>query len=288
MLNQQQIECYRTDGYLVVEDVLRDEELKEAHSIIADFVEKSRHISQQDGHFDLEPDHSPEHPKVRRMIGPASYHPFFDGLYRDDRVLDVLTPLIGGGIRAQGDKLNMKPADGGSPVEWHQDFAHYPHTNDDLCAVGIALDDATEENGCMMVVPGSHLGPILDHHQGGHFVGAISPSRDGVDLSVAVPLKMKAGSLSVHHARTLHGSALNTSGKSRKLLLYQYAAVDAWPLGGVGDWEAFNALILRGEPTLDFRSVAMTTRTRLPAGPRAGSGIYELQKTLREKIFAEV
>ena len=99
---------------------------------------------------------------------------------------------------------------------------------------------------------------------------------------------MKAGSLSVHHARTLHGSALNTSGKSRKLLLYQYAAVDAWPLGGVGDWEAFNALILRGEPTLDFRSVAMTTRTRLPAGPRAGSGIYELQKTLREKIFAEV
>lgn len=286
MLNQQQVDSYRANGYLVIEDVLRADELQEAHALIDDFVEQSRQVAEQSGHFDLEPGHTSEQPKVRRMIAPASYHPFFDGLMRDDRVLDILTPLIGAAIRAQGDKLNMKPADGGSPVEWHQDFAHYPHTNDDLCAVGIALDDATEDNGCMMVVPGSHLGPILDHHQDGHFIGAISPARDGLDLSTAVPLKMQAGSLSVHHARTLHGSALNTSGKSRRLLLYQYAAVDAWPLGGVGDWDAFNAQILRGEPTYDFRLVSMTARTRLPASPRSGSGIYELQKTLQEKIFA--
>ena len=103
----------------------------------------SRHVSGQSGHFDLEPGHTPENPKVRRLSSPASYHPFFGGLMRDSRILDLLTPLIGPAIRAQGDKLNMKPADGGSPVEWHQDFAHYPHTNDDLCAVGIALDDAT-------------------------------------------------------------------------------------------------------------------------------------------------
>ena len=77
---------------------------------------------------------------------------------------------------------------------------------------------------------------------------------------------MKAGSLSIHHARTLHGSALNCSGMSRRLLLYQYAAVDAWPLGGVGNWDAFNANILRGAPTYDFRLVSLTARTRLPAG----------------------
>ena len=158
MLTQEQVDFYREHGYLVVEDVLRPDELEEAHAIVDDFVEQSRHVSEQSGHFDLEPGHTPENPKVRRLSAPASYHPFFGGLMRDSRILDLLTPLIGPAIRAQGDKLNMKPADGGSPVEWHQDFAHYPHTNDDLCAVGIALDDATRENGCMMVVPGSHRG----------------------------------------------------------------------------------------------------------------------------------
>ena len=287
MLTQDQIDFYHAEGYLIVADVLRQEELDEAHAIIDDFVEQSRQYSDQSGHFDLEPDHTLENPKVRRMSNPAGYHPLFDSLYRDDRVLDILTPLIGAAIRAQGDKLNMKPAGVGSPVEWHQDFAHYPHSNDDLCAVGIALDDSTEENGCMMVVPGSHKDPTLDHHQDGYFIGAISPERDNIDLATAVPLTLKAGDISIHHAGTLHGSALNTSGRSRKLLLYQYAAVDALPFGGPGDWEVFNALILRGEPTFNFRSTAMTFRTRMPAGARSGGGIYELQKPLQEKVFAE-
>lgn len=286
MLSQAQIEAYRTEGYLIVEDVLQRDEVDQALSIVADFVEKSRLVTAQEGHFDLEPGHTSEHPKVRRMSSPVTYHPLFNQWMRDARVLDILSPLIGPAIRAQGNKLNVKPPQVGSPIEWHQDFAHYPHTNDDLCAVGIALDDATEENGCMMVIPGSHKGPILDHHQDGIFIGAISPQRDDIDLSTAVPLEMKAGSLSVHHARTLHGSALNKSSQWRRLLLYQYAAVDAWPLGGVNDWDAFNEDILCGESTFDFRLESMMTRTRLPAGKRMGGGIYELQRPLQEKIFA--
>jgi ectoine hydroxylase-related dioxygenase (phytanoyl-CoA dioxygenase family) len=103
---------------------------------------------------------------------------------RSDAILDCVAPLIGPGVRFQGDKLNMKTAEVGSPVEWHQDFAFYPHTNDELLAVGIALDDCLLENGCLLVIPGSHKGPVLDHHQDGVFVGAISPSRAGVDLSI--------------------------------------------------------------------------------------------------------
>ena len=286
MLKREQVDFYRVEGYLIGENILSADEVAEANAIVDDFVERSREVAEQGGYFDLEPGHTAAQPKVRRLSAPATYHPFFDGLMRDDRVLDMLASLLGPAIRAQGDKLNMKPGDGGSAVEWHQDFAHYPHTNDDLSAVGIALDDATQENGCMMVVPGSHRGSILDHHQDGYFIGAISPERDGLDMGAAVPLEMAAGSLSVHHARTLHGSAPNHSGRSRRLLLYQYAAVDAWPLGGVGDWDAFNERVLRGEPTFEFRLEAMAVRTRLPAGPRAGGGIYELQRPLKEKVFA--
>jgi hypothetical protein len=54
--------------------------------------------------------------------------------------------LIGPDIRALGNKINLKPGNGSTPVEWHQDFAHHPHTNSDLCAVGIALEQITEES----------------------------------------------------------------------------------------------------------------------------------------------
>ena len=87
----------------------------------------------------------------------------------------------------------MKFGDGGSAVEWHQDFAHYPHSNDDLSAVSIALDNATRENGCMMIVPGSHKGPILDHYQDGIFVGAVQSGARRSRLGVAVLLAMTAG-----------------------------------------------------------------------------------------------
>ena len=87
----------------------------------------------------------------------------------------------------------MKTAGGGSAVEWHQDIAFYPYTNDDVLAVGVCLDDHTLENGCMLMVPGSHKGPVLDHHQDGYFIGAISPSRGETDLSTAVPVEVGAG-----------------------------------------------------------------------------------------------
>jgi ectoine hydroxylase-related dioxygenase (phytanoyl-CoA dioxygenase family) len=67
MLTQQEIDFYHAEGYLVVKDVLGPAELDEAHDIIDDFIEKSRQIVEQSGHFDLEPDHSADNPKVRRM-----------------------------------------------------------------------------------------------------------------------------------------------------------------------------------------------------------------------------
>ena len=95
MLKQEQIDFYHENGYLVVAGVLRQEELDEAQAIIDNFIEKSRAVTEQSGHFDLEPYHTPEDPKVRRMSNPSRYHPLFDGLYRDPRILDILTPLIG-------------------------------------------------------------------------------------------------------------------------------------------------------------------------------------------------
>ena len=154
MLTQEQIDFYRTNGYVVVKNLLTGEELDRAHRIIDDFLEQSRTVTEHTTMFDLEPGHSASKPMLRRLKTPARHHPFFDELLRSDRILDRVAQLIGPDFRTRGNKLNMKLPRGGSAVEWHQDFAHYPHTNDDLCAAGIALDEATMENGCMMVIPG--------------------------------------------------------------------------------------------------------------------------------------
>lgn len=285
MLTPYQIEFYHKHGYLAVENVLAPAQLAEARRVTDDFVEQSRAVTAHNEIFDLEPDHTAERPHIRRLKNPVKIHPFYDELVRSDRILDLIALLIGPNIRYQGGKLNMKAAAGGSPVEWHQDYAFYPHTNDDLLAVGVALDDCALENGCLLIIPGSHKGPVLDHHQDGYFVGAITPSRTDVDLGKAVPVEVRAGGVSIHHVRMLHGSAPNRSSRPRRLLLYQYAAVDAWPLSGVPDLDAFNGSILRGEPTFEYRMTPSNARIPRPQPPRTGS-IFEIQTQLKEPVFA--
>jgi len=199
--------------------------------------------------------------------------------------VEVLKDLWGT-VRFDTGKLNMKSAGYGAPVEWHQDWAFYPHTNDDLAAVGIMVDDCDIENGPMMVIPGSHLGPVYDHHgRDGRFCGAMDPATCEADFSRAVPCLGKAGSIPVHHVRAVHGSATNFSGKQRRFLLFQYRAADAWPLlGFAGDMDKFDELLLAGEPTLTPRLATVPVRLPLPPAEYQGS-IYENQRATGRRFF---
>jgi ectoine hydroxylase-related dioxygenase (phytanoyl-CoA dioxygenase family) len=222
---------------------------------------------------------------VRRIKTPHLHHTEYARAARHPKIVDVLEDLWGT-VRFDTGKLNMKSAGYGAPVEWHQDWAFYPHTNDDLAAVGIMLDDCDIENGPMMVIPGSHLGPVYDHHgPDGRFCGAIDPKACAADLSRAVPCLGKAGSITVHHVRAVHGSATNFSGKERRFLLFQYRAADAWPLlGFAGGIEKFDELLLAGEPTLTPRLAPVPVRLPLPPAEFQGS-IYENQRAADRRFF---
>jgi phytanoyl-CoA hydroxylase len=136
-----------------------------------------------------------------------------------------------------------------------------------------------------MVLPGSQLGPTYDHHgSDGRFCGAIDPERAGLDFGAAVPLIAKAGCVSFHHARAVHGSAQNRSRQSRNLLLYEFAAADAFPLMGPGDWDAFNARLLVGSPSVSPRIVDCPVRMPLPPAANQGS-IYENQTAIARRYF---
>ena len=176
----------------------------------------------------------------------------------------------------------MKNPSDGSAVEWHQDWAFYPHTNDDLLEVGIALDDMTAENGALMVIPGSHTGKTWDHHQDGLFVGAITDPAFRSDG--AVPVTVKAGGITLHHVRMVHGSKPNRSEKPRRMFFIGFCAADAWPLVPSGDsLEDLNGRVVRGKPTLEPRMKDLPVRLSLPRVE--GGSIYEQQEKLRTPLL---
>jgi phytanoyl-CoA hydroxylase len=285
MLTPAQIEQYRELGYLVVPDALGRELLAEVRRQVDAIVADAGKVTAHTDVYDLEDSHWPEQPRVRRIKTPHKHFPFFAELTRNARITSILAQLLGPDIRLHGSKLNMKSAGYGAPVEWHQDWAFYPHTNDAVLATGVYLDDCELANGPMCVVPGTHKGPLYDHHADGYFCGAMDPELADAGYDKAVPLMGEAGSMTIHHARLVHGSALNTSQMPRRLLLHEYAAADAWPLMGVANFDEFNSRIVLGQATIEPRLSPAPVRMPLPPAPFQGS-IYENQKAAAKRFFA--
>ena len=283
MLNAAQIAAYDTNGYLAVENVLSAAELGELRHVTDEFVERSRNVTANDETFDLEPGHSATSPSLRRLKHPVTKHPVYAKYTRHDPILDIVESLLGPNFRFHNNKLNMKNHGSGSAVEWHQDWAFYPHTNDDLLEVGIALDDMTAENGALMVIPGSHKRKTWNHHQDGLFVGAITDETFRPDG--AVPVTLKAGGITLHHVRMPHGSKPNYSEKPRRMFFIGFCAADAWPLIPSGDsLEDINGRVVRGKPTLEPRMKELPVRLSLPRVE--GSSIYQQQEKLRNPLLS--
>jgi ectoine hydroxylase-related dioxygenase (phytanoyl-CoA dioxygenase family) len=139
-----------------------------------------------------------------------------------------------------------------------------------------------------MVIPESHKGPVLSHNNNGVFCGAINPDDKFFDIDKAVTLTGKARSMTIHHARTLHGSAPNNSEKDRLVLFYECNSADAWPLVGVGAYLNNNGPIelckqlekqmVCGEVSYQPRMESVPVIIPLPPAPDHGS-IFTTQKT---------
>lgn len=264
MVSDDQVRFYRDTGYLMVPDVFSAAELEELNRVTDDYVEASRRVTESDAVFDVAPNHSAEAPKLRRIKDPVDQDPTYATAMRNPTLLSILKQLIGPSIRFDHAKLNIKPVGGGAAIDWHQDWAFYPHTNDDLLAVGLFLGDVGPESGPLQVIPGSHRGPVFDHHDAGIFCGAIQDHDVDGARDKAVAITGKAGSISIHHVRTVHGSTPNQGAEPRRLLLFSYAAADAWPLVPVVDFDTYESRIVSGASTLTPRQEAVPVRLPLP------------------------
>lgn len=292
MLTQEQKDFYDANGYLLVEDAVTPPQLARLLDITDRLIDASRAVTESNDVYDLDDGHGPAAPRLTRIKIPHQRDPYFWDVLRQSAMTEVLTDLLGPDTNLLTSKLNTKAPGGGRAVEWHQDWAFYPHTNDHLLAFGLMLEDVTPDSGPLMVIPGSHRGPVLSHHMNGVFAGAIDPDDPLFDRHCAVTLTGRAGSMTVHHVRTLHGSAPNLSERARKILFYEIAAAHAWPLLGSGSyfhalgqrrfWDDLNDRMITGKPCLQPRVEPVPVRMPLPPAPVTGS-IFKTQESAGAK-----
>ncbi|WP_137700679.1 phytanoyl-CoA dioxygenase family protein [Marimonas lutisalis] len=288
MLSDAQKAFYQDNGYLMVEDAVTPQQLARLQEITYRLIDASRDVGESDEVYDLDKGHSRDTPRLTRIKLPHKRDPCFWEILAQSQVTEVLTDLLGPDTSIITSKLNTKAPGGGAAVEWHQDWAFYPHTNDDLLAFGLMLEDVDEANGPLMVIPGTHKGPLLSHHMNGVFAGAIDPDDPLFQRDKAVTLTGKAGSMTVHHCRTLHGSAPNVSDRARLILFYECASADAWPILGASSyihelgqrrfWADLQDRMVTGQPCLEPRLEQVPVRMPLPPAPD-NSSIFKTQES---------
>lgn len=268
-------ERYWSDGYLFLADALTPEQLDALRVDFEAWKDESRSHTEPYGEtldgrrrFDLEQGHTSEHPALRRVASPVDVSAAYLDVMRDNAALDVVAQLIGPNIEFNNSKINSKQPGAATEVKFHQDFLFQPHTNEDLIAVLFFLDDVTEENGPLEVVPGTHRGPMFDHWHDGVYTGAVASEVKAQHQPSAVSVHGAAGSACLMHTRLLHGSAPNRSSRPRTLFIAEYRAEDAKALQVNHLPSEFDGEVVRGERTNRVRcSTYEMEFPEVPTGP---------------------
>jgi ectoine hydroxylase-related dioxygenase (phytanoyl-CoA dioxygenase family) len=149
---------------------------------------------------------------------------FFLKLAHQREVVAAVTQAIGPNAILWGSQLFSKRSGDGLAIPWHQDGHYWPMRPQATCSVWIAVDASTVENGCLRVIPGSHLTGLHDHVTGDGEGAALNAAIDAaaMDEAQAVDIELQAGQVSLHDAMLVHGSNPNRSAKRRAGLVFRY------------------------------------------------------------------
>lgn len=212
ILSDSELGHYRDEGYLIPEFRLSELTLSDLREAVDLVVAKAG-------------DTRPEYLINPHMVPwPDSQNPFLEAA-REPRILDMVEQVLGPDLVLWICRILCKPALDGQEVPWHQDGAYWPIRPLSTCSIWIAIDPSTRENGCMRVIPRSHLSDTLYQHQTAERANLVlhrEVSGDQFDESMAVDLELAPGQMSLHDVRMIHGSASNQSENRRAGLIFRY------------------------------------------------------------------
>lgn len=235
ILTQTQIDFFVEQGYLIIPDLVSPSEITELKE---DTVRISRGEYPSAKLKPLPKDMPPD--EVLRNIlcihQPHFISPVMQKFVSHPAMCGVLSQIVGahlpgwdGSVKCMQSMLFVKPPNFQGQA-WHQDEGYIPTRDRSLCGGWIALDDATVENGCLYVLPGSHrngyIFPQKPHENPEEF--DFSGESFGFDDSKEVPVVVKAGTVVFFNGYLLHRSRKNRSQVYRRVLVNHY--MNAWSL----------------------------------------------------------
>ncbi len=245
-LSPQQVEQFWQDGFLIVENLLNEQALttlRERAEWVA--TGQAPHIDRQ--RLQVEPGVAAGEASaatyadsLRKMSHLAFSDPVFAAHARHPGILDVVEALLGPDLKLYQDQLFMKPPRIGSRQRYHQDaplgFYIDPPA---MVTCWAALDDATIDNGCLWMLPGTHRFGVIDKSKWEEYEELSLTGQ----LPAEQPIELKAGSCSFHHGLILHCSRLNLSDRRRRGYATHYVSAHC---RYTGDLVQNDALLVRG------------------------------------------
>jgi len=200
-LSLEQVNQYKEDGYIAPINILSKEEAKEIREEI-EIIEK-------------------KWPNELEGIGRNYIHlisPVFDKISHNSKILDVVESIIGKNILICGTTLFIKNPDQKGFVSFHQDAKYIGLEPHNWVTAWIAVTDSNEENGCMRMWKGSHKQDLKNHNEKFDEYNLLTRGQtvENVPINETTPVVLKAGQLSLHHPKIVHGSGLNKS-KDRRI-----------------------------------------------------------------------
>ena len=230
-LTEQQITQFKLNGFLVVEHVLSTDEV-EALAAHTDLIAagEAEHIPEtsiqlekvfRDGSKAV----TNQVLSVRKLFNLAVYDEVMWRHVSNPKTVDIVADLLGtDDIKMYGDQLFMKSPEVGTAQPWHQDSASWRDIFPmDLVTAWTSIDHATEDNGCLNFIPGTHRWGMMQSNRLKHFLEVL-----GGDEWPIVPVPLRPGSISFHHSLTLHQSNANRLGKRRRGYAVYYMRATSW------------------------------------------------------------
>jgi ectoine hydroxylase len=215
---------FHADGYLLVGGLLDEEETDLLRAIArADHELAESAVGRKDGQGGV----------VKLALRNELRGDIYGAIVRSRRVVGAMERLLGGEVYHYHHKMILKEALVGGAWEWHQDYGYW-YSNGclfpDMASCFIAVDRATEANGCLQVIRGSHRMGRIDHGPVGDQTGA-DPERVAAALRrlELVPVAMGPGDALFFHGNTLHRSDRNRSPDPRWAFICCYNAASNDP-----------------------------------------------------------
>jgi len=231
-------QAYDRDGFVLRHDVFSPTEVAqivhECEALVEDLVARRRHKRYHVGSYTFEPDREIDvtikwegDTDVVHGIEPfAHMWPPLETWALDERFLDGCEYIIGDDHpRLFTEKLNLKRPFHGGVNPLHQDYPYWIDAADDATRVATAmlfLDDSTLENGCLQVVPGSHINGQEKLRTDQDFFGNLEMDPEPFAGAELLPVEVRAGAVLFFGAFLVHMSQPNRSDKERRALLFSY------------------------------------------------------------------